>query len=371
MFEARVTSATRRTRDWSLVWQSILGFWGLNFTYYVVRTLLWGEPSQLLDLHRLAPFVGGIGLMLLLLPALRASARLGMGKRLVVAALVSLPAAVAITTFTVTVVFLFDPTFAGADADLPRIRDDLLQRAPLIADESFNNFFFFFAWSAFYVAVSSGERLREAEGRAAEFERLAQCSQLAALRYQINPHFLFNTLNSLSSLVMSRRSDEAEEMILGLSNFFRSTLTTDPAADVTLQEEVALQRLYLDIERIRFPDRLRVVIDVPEELQRARVPALLLQPVVENAIKYGVAQALQPVTLRIGAERQGERLTLVVENSAGAGVAGARDAGTGVGLANVRQRLSVRFAGEADCSYGELAQGGFRVTMTMPLVTNG
>ena len=110
-------------------------------------------------------------------------------------------------------------------------------------------------------------------------------------------------------------------------------------------------------------------VDVPDALQDARVPALLLQPIVENAIKYGVAQARGPVTLRIAAAGHDKRLKIVVENSAGA-AASPSDTGTGVGLANVRQRLSVRFAGEAGVSYGKLPDGGFRVTMTMPLVTN-
>lgn len=371
MFETRIASAAAarhdRPRDWPFAWQSVLGFWSLNFVQYVGLTLLGGAPKQLLDLYRLTPFIAGIALTLLLWPVLRASSRMGMGKRLVLAAAMSLPAAIAVTTFSVAVAYLFDPAFAGAGAEL--VRRDLIARAPmLIADESFNSFFFFFAWSAFYVAVSSGRRLRDAEGRAAEFERLAQSSQLAALRYQINPHFLFNTLNSLSSLVMTGRGAEAEEMILGLSDFFRATLTTDPAADVTLAEEIALQRLYLDIERIRFPDRLRVETEIPDALRGAQVPALLLQPIVENAIKYGVARTAAPVTLRIVAARDGEALTLRVENSGSDAAAAVGNAGTGVGLANVRQRLSVRFAGAASCSFGPLPDGGFRVSLTMPFV---
>ena len=369
MLQTRVRPAERATDDWFFVWPSILSIWALNLGYYVLRTLLGGEPAQLLELHRLAPFAVGIAMTFLLWPALRASARLAMGKRLVIAALVSLPAAVAVTAFTVAVVAYYEPGLAGQGADVLAAREQFLAAAPrVIADESFEQFFFFFAWGAFYVAVSSGQRLREAERRAASFESLAQSSQLQALRYQINPHFLFNTLNSLSSLVMTRRTDEAEEMILGLSNFLRATLTTDPTADVTLGEEVALQRLYLDIERTRFPDRLRVLIDIPAELDRARLPALLLQPIVENAIKYGVARARDVVTLRIAAEKRGQALALAVQNSAGADASPLPASGTGVGLANVRQRLAARFGNAASCRYGPLPEGGFEVSMLMPLV---
>ena len=150
-------------------------------------------------------------------------------------------------------------------------------------------YFLFAAWAAFYVAMSYAEQLRAADRRAAMLAREAQEAQLRALRYQINPHFLFNTLNSLSSLILSQRTDVAERMLMNLSTFFRATLSADPTADVQLEEEIKLQRLYLDIEQIRFPDRLTVEIDVPGGAARARVPVLILQPIVENAVKYGVA----------------------------------------------------------------------------------
>ena len=138
-------------------------------------------------------------------------------------------------------------------------------------------------WSAFYLANQAQAEALGAQRRLADAESAAQAAQVRALRYQVNPHFLFNTLNSLSSLVMTGRTDRAETMLLALSTFFRTSLSLDPSADVTLAEEIDLQRLYLDIEKARFPDRLHVEIDVPQELEQARLPALLLQPIVENA----------------------------------------------------------------------------------------
>jgi len=248
-------------------------------------------------------------------------------------------------------------------------RELLLRESPrTIADGAVTWYFFFGAWASFYVAMSAGNQLRQAERRASDAERAAQSAQLRALRYQVNPHFLFNTLNSLSSLIMTKREEEAERMILSLSNFFRSTLTIDPAADVPLADEIRFQMLYLDIEKARFPNRLRVDIEIPSALRNVRIPALLLQPVIENAIKYGVARAKGVVTLRIRASEEEGRVKLVVENDADVADRADAEHGTGVGLTNVRDRLAARFGDAASCSYGPMDGGGFCVVLTMPAV---
>jgi LytS/YehU family sensor histidine kinase len=196
----------------------------------------------------------------------------------------------------------------------------------------------------------------------------AQSAELRALRYQVNPHFLFNTLNSISSLVMTDRRGDAEGMILNLSNFFRTSLTGEPTADVRLAEEVATQRLYLEIEAVRFPERLRSVFDIAPAAERACVPGLLLQPLIENAIKYGVAPARRPVELRIAARVAGDRLTLTVEDD-GEGAAASK--GTGLGLRNVRERLAARYGDAATLTAGARDTGGFLVTLDLPLVRDG
>ena len=158
-------------------------------------------------------------------------------------------------------------------------------------------------------------------------------------------------------------------MILKLSTFFRSSLSLDPSADVTLAEEIELQRLYLDIEKVRFPRRLKVEIDIPNELASARVPALLLQPLVENAIKFGVSGTRDKVTLHIRAAEAGPgRFTIEVQNSAGTvNKKNGKPDGTGVGLTNVCQRIDARFGSAAKCEFGPTADGGYRVLMTLPL----
>jgi sensor histidine kinase YesM len=133
--------------------------------------------------------------------------------------------------------------------------------------------------------------------------------------------------------------------------------------------EILLQRLYLDIEAVRFPERLVIDIDVPEMLRSACVPGLILQPLVENAVKYGVSRARRPVTIRIRASAEAGNLLLSVEDDGDA--TNSEGGGTGVGLRNVRDRLATRFGNTAHCHWGSRAGGGFAVRMTMPLVHNG
>src|SRR5206468_7352724 len=224
----------------------------------------------------------------------------------------------------------------------------------------------------YYLARQAQGQVLTAQRRAAEAESAAQTAQLQALRYQVNPHFLFNTLNSLSSLVMTGRSDRAENMLLALSTFFRTSLSLDPGADVTLAEEIDLQRLYLDIEKARFPDRLHVEIEVPSELERARLPALILQPLVENAIKYGVSKSRKAILIRIAASRRPDgRMMVEVSNRLKNGgkdeLPAATHEGTGLGLANVSQRLEGRFGARGSCRHGPMTGGGYKVSLTMPI----
>ena len=159
---------------------------------------------------------------------------------------------------------------------------------------------------------------------------------------------------------------------MALSTFFRTSLSIDPSADVSLAEEIALQRLYLDIEQVRFPDRLHVAIDIPEDLSEARVPALILQPIIENAIKYGVSTTNSRVEITIrGRKLDGGRMQLDITNrEAGAGKGRSRQAptheGTGLGLSNVSQRLQAHFGSKADCRFGPIP-GGYEVSIAMPV----
>lgn len=173
-----------------------------------------------------------------------------------------------------------------------------------IADTAFGRYFLVLAWAALYFALAKAEEARAAERREGEFRRAAEAAELRSLRYQVNPHFLFNTLNSLSALVMTGRQDQAETMIQTLSTFYRRTLSGDPTNDLPLAEEIELQKLYFDIEAVRFPDRLLTRIDIDEAVVDAMVPGMILQPLVENSVKYAVAATQRPVTIAIEARRE-------------------------------------------------------------------
>jgi LytS/YehU family sensor histidine kinase len=239
--------------------------------------------------------------------------------------------------------------------------------AAQIADQAMNGYFFFIAWGALFLALSYAAAVRAAEREAASYRAAARDAELRALRYQVNPHFLFNTLNSLSTLILKDNREEAEKMILNLATFFRTSLTADPTEDVLLAEEIRLQRLYLDIEAVRFPERLIVNMTIPPSLLTACVPCLILQPLVENAIKYGVSRSRRTVTVSITAREDSHGLVLTVEDDGDPLEDGEATGGTGVGLKNVTNRLKARFGEDASCRYGPLSNGGFGVTLFMPL----
>lgn len=224
----------------------------------------------------------------------------------------------------------------------------------------------FVAWCAVVFALHSDDRAREQSLRLVEAQALAAESQNQMLRYQINPHFLFNTLNALSSLILQKDFDRAERMVLSLSNFLRASLEKAPGDKITLADEVAAQRQYLAIEEERFGDRLRLVESTPAELQDALVPGLILQPLVENAVKYGVARTRRPVRVEITAALSERTLTITVQDDAAPDIAKA-PATLGVGLANVRRRLEVLYGEAGRLTSGPRPGGGFAATIELPL----
>ena len=209
-----------------------------------------------------------------------------------------------------------------------------------------------FGWSWFFLGVagalvglSYNVEVRDRERRLAVMEAVAKDARLAALQYQLNPHFLFNTLNSIAALIEGGENGPAERMVETLSDFLRATLELDPLVDITLGREIDLQTLYLSIEEVRFPDRLRTRYDIPGSLTNVLVPALITQPIVENAIRHSVARSVAPVTIAITASADDNRLLLSIEDD-GRGDAQASAPGTGVGMANVRARLASRFGSD-------------------------
>jgi two-component system, LytTR family, sensor kinase len=231
-------------------------------------------------------------------------------------------------------------------------------------------YFMFAAWGAVYLAMSYAAEVREAERRASQLRDQARIAELRTLRGQINPHFLFNVLNSLSALVMREDRAEAESMISEMASFLRANLAADPLEEVTLSEEIKMQERYLKLEGRRFPHRLSVKIDLQPGTSQALVPAMILQPLVENAVRHGVGRALGLVTVAITARlAQGDRLEIMVEDDAVASQDATEDGaeGFGIGLQNVSARLAARFDAAAEFEAGPSPDSGFRVMMRFPM----
>ncbi|RCW80481.1 sensor histidine kinase [Paracoccus lutimaris] len=225
-----------------------------------------------------------------------------------------------------------------------------------------------FGWSCLYLALQYASQIRETERRLAEARQLAVSAQLRALQYQVSPHFLFNTLNSVAGLIEEGAAQPASDMVLRLAVFLRKTLALDPLSDMPLEAEIALQLDYLAIEEVRFSDRLAVHLDLPADLQTALVPALILQPLVENAIKHGVSRCPGRADLAIGAARRpGDRLLVWIENPIPEAEAEAQD-GMGIGLRNVAERLATRYPGNASCAARVIAPGRLRTELDLPVL---
>jgi sensor histidine kinase YesM len=233
------------------------------------------------------------------------------------------------------------------------------------------NFALLAAWAALYYGINYFLLL---EGEIKQRERLesqASSAQLAMLRYQLNPHFLFNTLNSISTLVLLKQTERANAMLARLSSFLRYTLANEPTAKVTLAQEVETLKLYLEIEKMRFEDRLRPHFRIDAETIGARLPSLLLQPLIENAIKYAVTPSEDGADIWITANRQGQGVRIeVADNGNGDGAADpVSGESTGVGLANIRDRLTQAYGPAHGFATRENDKGGFSVIIEIPYET--
>jgi two-component system LytT family sensor kinase len=216
--------------------------------------------------------------------------------------------------------------------------------------------------------LDSRARLAFRETEAARLNEQLVIAQLHALRQQIEPHFLFNTLNSVAGLVREGRNDSAVIMIAGLSDLLRRMLDDSTRQQVPLQEEMAFAQKYLDIQKVRFIDRLQVDVDVPRELNLAQVPSLILQPMVENAIKHGIAKRAKGGAIRIAASRSSGMLTLSVFNDGPSLPANWETTCPGIGISNVRTRLQTLYGNACDIRMRNQSSGGVEVSVSLPFV---
>src|SRR4029078_4960259 len=226
------------------------------------------------------------------------------------------------------------------------------------------------AWTALYYGINYFLLLEDQIRQREKLEGQASTAQLAMLRSQLNPHFLFNTLNSISTLVLLKQTERANAMLARLSSFLRYTLANEPTAKVTLAQEVETLKLYLEIEKMRFDDRLRPHFRIQPETSGARLLSLLLQPLIENASKYAVTPAENGADIWITANREGQAVRIeVADNGDGTGGEIAGSTSTGVGLANIRDRLSQAYSAAHRFETRQNERGGFSVILEIPFET--
>ena len=258
----------------------------------------------------------------------------------------------------------------------------------------FPSIFVFLTWAALYhgvkyhqllqreheqLLVLESQQRREALRRT-EAESAARESQLQLLRYQLNPHFLFNTLNAVTALISTRRAEEAKNMLFRLSRFLRYSLESDDQLTVALDQEFEAALLYLEIEKERFSDRLSVLTSMGSGLGDIQVPGLILQPLLENAVKYAIAQSEQGGTIRITALAEGPDLLVSVEDSGvkdssvkngGSGATNKSKNGsemsTGIGLKNARERLKNLYGERGRVEVEPSSLGGICVAIRLPM----
>ena len=224
------------------------------------------------------------------------------------------------------------------------------------------------AWSVLYFAIKSYRIFQEVRESALKSAAMAHEAQLKMLRYQLNPHFLFNTLNAISTLVLEQNTELANRMVTKLSSFLRYSLDNDPMQKITLEQELQALELYLDIEKVRFEDRLSLQLDIDEPSKDALIPSLLLQPLIENAIKYGIARAEGGGHLSISAKVfAGDLLIEVSDDGPGCElIDNDIPNANGVGLKNTRERLATLYGSEHSIKLSETEPHGLTICIRIP-----
>jgi len=317
-----------------------LGVWAFTFILFLMPNLIAdGRIPHFALAYIMADIFLGIVLSIFLYMAAERVAEASLPRRILV---VATGVCVAALLFS-----LFDSWLGG---EIIRLFMSAHSVPKDIVNMTVSNFISF-SWlygllGSVYVILQANAVMREREVQLIEAQALAQTAQLAALRLQLNPHFLFNTLNGISSLIVTGRNRQGEAMLSKLCDFLRIALGADGTGRTTLREELDMLQTYLEIEAIRFGDRLTVEFECADELLELAVPNFILQPLVENAIKHAVAPTSRPVIVRVAARRDGDSLVLSVSDNGG-GPNLSRKSGSGLGLANTRRRLEVEYGAKA------------------------
>jgi signal transduction histidine kinase len=225
--------------------------------------------------------------------------------------------------------------------------------------------FALFSWSSLYFGINSMMALELEKARAAHALKLADTARLRVLQAQLNPHFLFNSLNGVATLIRENKGAAAANMVLTLSEFLRATLRTVDAPEISVAEELVFVDQYTELQQLRFADRLNVLVDAAEETYSAAIPTLMLQPLVENAVQHGVLTRESGGSVSISIRREGEHLVVTVEDD-GPGPSTPGPPRFGVGLANTSARLRALYGDAATMLTRRSERGGFFVELRLP-----
>ncbi|MBA6417375.1 histidine kinase [Colwellia sp. 6M3] len=235
------------------------------------------------------------------------------------------------------------------------------------------SFFIILSWSGLYFGTKYYQMLQKEKQNVLRANNVAHQAQLKMLRYQLNPHFLFNTLNAISTLILVEENKTANGMVTKLSEFLRYSLDKDPMKRVTLDSELQALRLYLDIEKVRFEERLQVICEVAGDCNLALVPSMILQPLAENAIKHAVAVQEEGGTIHVSVHRFGNDLLIeLADNGPGADIQnGNLFREKGVGLVNTRERLQALYQNDFSLVVANNVPTGVKISIRIPYEVGG
>ncbi|MEL7044572.1 MAG: histidine kinase [Pseudomonadota bacterium] len=346
-----------------LFWLLQLGGWSSWAATFSLGILVWGEPPERYYIY--LPIVAFIGMLITL--ALRwvyqVTWERSIGMRAFTILGASYCAGVAWILCRSVVFFNLFPEELEkySSAGGPRLTNYF--------ENSISAVSIMLVWSTLYFGIKYYIVSQEEKQRYLKASSMAHEAQLKMLRYQLNPHFLFNTLNAISTLILDKDTQLANSMVMKLSRFLRYSLDNDPMQQVTVEEEIESLKLYLDIEKVRFAERLTLHFSIAPDARQALMPSLLLQPLVENSIKYAVSQSIHGGSIAVTANIERERLELIVADD-GPGLdlrQGRLPKGSGVGLANTRERLAEIYGEEQSFRLTTTEPHGLTITIRVPV----
>lgn len=353
----------RETQFWTL---QLLGWtaWGLTFYFAAV---VWGSHEVYIQYIPMAT-TAGILISLGLRYIYRFSWNFQPRHRVAIALLAPIVAGV---VWRLTREFIFGHIYVDEEKLMKVMEgwDQVFLRLP----DMFAAAMVMLCWTGLYFGIKYYRLFQEAQQRSLRTEAMAHEAQLKMLRYQLNPHFLFNTLNAISTLILDKENNLANTMVTGLSHFLRYSLDNDPMQKVTLAQELEAMQLYLDIEKVRFAERLQVTFEIEKAAEAALIPSLLLQPLIENAMKYAIAHSVNGGSVRIAARVfAGELLLEVGDDGPGLEHSSSRgDTRQGLGLVNTRSRLQELYGNNQSFRLGKTEPHGVTAYIRLPLERSG